>query len=170
MWAQRHFYHDASGQFKIDVFFDKLEMSHTIDFRNRLEMDTPTIPLAELLLEKMQIVQINEKDIKDAIIVLLGHEIGEDDHDHINAEYMASLLSNDWGFYHTTVTNLGKVKLFSSKYQQLSEDERRDIVSKVDFLVKRIDEQPKGGKWKMRARLGTKRKWYRDVEERYTSE
>jgi len=170
MWAQRHFYHDRGGKFKIDVFFDRLEMSHTIDFRTRLEMDSPTIPLAELLLEKMQIVQINEKDIKDAVILLLGHELGNDDNDHINARYIASLLSNDWGLYYTTVTNLAKVNLFSSKYEQLSENEKTTIASKIQELTKRIDEQPKSTRWKLRARVGTKRKWYNDVEERYSPE
>jgi hypothetical protein len=170
VWAQRHFYHDDTGRFKIDVFFDKLEMSHTIDFKDRLEMDSPTIPLAELLLEKMQIVQINEKDIKDAIILLLGHEIGEDDKDHINAKYIAEQLASEWGFWYTTTTNLEKVKLFSSKYEQLSEAEKASLASKVDLLTKYIEECPKGTRWKMRARIGPKRKWYRDVEERYGTE
>jgi len=170
VWSQRHIYDDKSGRLHIDVFFDKLEMSHTIDFKNRLEVDSPTISLAELLLEKMQIVQINEKDIKDAIIVLLGHEIGDDDHDRINAKYIASLLSSDWGLYYTTVTNLGKVKLFASKYEQLSDVEKSAIASKVEYLTKRIDDEPKGSRWKMRAKVGTKRKWYKDVEERFSSE
>lgn len=170
MWAQRHFYHDASQKFKIDVFFDKLVMSHTIDFKNRLEKDSPTIPLAELLLEKMQIVQINEKDIKDAIILILGHEIADDDNDHINGKYVASLLASDWGLYYTTLTNLNKVKSLSMKYDQLSETEKGIITPRIDNLIKQIDEQPKGSKWKLRARLGTKRKWYTDVEERFGPE
>jgi len=169
VWAQRHFYHDTTGRFKIDVFFDKLEMSHTIDFKNRLEMDSPTIPLAELLLEKMQIVQINEKDIKDAIVILLGHEIAEDDNDHINGDYIASLLANDWGLWYTTTTNLDKVKAFSSKYD-LSETEKATVASRIGTLSKLIQDYPKGAKWKMRARIGPKRKWYRDVEERYSTE
>jgi hypothetical protein len=167
VWAQRQFYQDSTGNFKIDVFFDKLEMSHTIDFKNRLEMDSPTIPLAELLLEKMQIVQINEKDIKDAIVLLLGHDVGEDDQDRINGKYIASVLAADWGFWYTTTLNLEKLKLFSSKYEQLSGGEKSTIASRVDSLRKRIDEFPKATKWKLRARVGTKRKWYQDVEERY---
>jgi len=170
VWAQRHFYHDATARFKIDVFFDKLEMSHTIDFRNRLEMDSPTIPLAELLLEKMQIVQINEKDIKDTIILLLGHDIADDDRDHINAAYITSLLAGDWGLWYTTTNNLDKVRLFSSRYEQLSEKEKATAASRIDALKKRIDDFPKSAKWKMRARIGTKRKWYRDVEDRYVAE
>jgi len=167
VWAQRHFYHDSSGTFKIDVFFDRLEMSHTIDFKDRLEVDSPTIPLAELLLEKMQILQISEKDIKDAIILLLGHEMGEDDADHINAKQIGSVLANDWGLWYTATMNLEKVRLFSAKYGELSESEKDAIASKVDALRKYVEDYPKGTKWKIRAKMGTKRKWYRDVEERY---
>jgi len=169
VWAQRHFYHDATGQFKVDVFFDKLEMSHTIDFKNRLEKDSPTIPLAELLLEKMQILQINEKDIKDAIILLLGHEVGEDDSDRINGKYIASLLSDDWGLWYTTTINMDKVKMFSSKYEQMTEREKSSISNRVDLLRKYIDDHPKSTRWKVRAKIGAKRKWYRDVEERYST-
>lgn len=170
VWAQRQFYHDSTGKFKIDVFFDKLEMSHTIDFRNRLEMDSPTIPLAELLLEKMQIVEINEKDVKDAIILLLGHEVGENDQDKINAKYIASGLAEDWGLWYTATLNLEKVKLLASKYEQLSGSEKQTIASRVDSLKQDIDEFPKATKWKLRARIGPKHKWYRDVEERYAND
>jgi hypothetical protein len=44
----------------VDVFLDKLVFNHTIDLRRRLELDYPTISLADLLLQKLQIVNINE--------------------------------------------------------------------------------------------------------------
>ena len=81
---------------KVDVFFDRLDMNHIIDFKNRLELDFPTISLADLLLEKMQIVQINEKDIKDTIILLREHPVEDPDKETINANYVASLLAEDW--------------------------------------------------------------------------
>lgn len=59
-----------------DVFFDELNMCHKINFKDRLEKDFPTIPLAELLLEKMQIVKLNEKDVKDSILLIREHEVG----------------------------------------------------------------------------------------------
>ena len=170
LWAQRQFYNDRSGHLHIDVFLDRLEMSHTIDFRGRLELDSPTIPLAELLLEKTQIVQINEKDIKDAIILLLGHDIGNDDADRINGKYIGSLLASDWGLWYTTTMNLDKIRSFSSKYDQLSDKEKSDVGQKIDILRKYIDDQPKAAKWKIRAKIGPSRKWYRDVEERYGTE
>jgi len=149
----------------IDVFFNKLEMCHTIDFRKRLKVDYPTIPLAELLLEKLQIVKINEKDIKDVIVLLRAHNLGENDNDLINIKYIANLLSKDWGFYYTTMMNLHKIKNLLPQYDALSNEDRSDVTNKIDRIIAKVEREPKSIGWKMRARIGAKKKWYRDVEE-----
>ena len=164
VWASRHIY-DAPAGFHVDVFFDKLEMSHTIDFRGRLELDSPTIPLANLLLEKMQIVQINEKDIKDSIVLLRAHQVGTSGKEIVDAKYIAELLSKDWGFNYTVTMNLNKIKNLMANYDALTEEDRVDVGAKIDSLLKYIESEPKSTGWKMRARIGTKRKWYNDVEE-----
>jgi hypothetical protein len=138
-------------------------MCHTLDFRGRLEFDSPTITLADFLLEKMQIVELNEKDKIDTIVLLREHEIGDSDNETINARYISKLLSKDWGFYYTTTTNLVKIKEYAGVH--MSEEDRRDVVAKAGQLVERIDNEPKTTGWKMRARVGPKKKWYRDVEE-----
>jgi hypothetical protein len=148
----------------IDVFLDQLQMCHTINFRNRLEVDYPTIPLAELLLEKMQIVKINEKDIKDTLALLVEHDIGKGDDETVNAELIAGTLSRDWGFCYTVTTNLSNLKKFTESYA-ISEEERGIITQRIDKLVQRIESEPKSLKWKMRAKVGTSRKWYEEVEE-----
>jgi len=148
----------------IDVFLDQLQMCHTINFRNRLEVDYPTIPLAELLLEKMQIVKISEKDIKDMLVLLVEHDIGKVDHETINAELIAETLSRDWGFYYTVTTNLSNLKKFTESYK-ISEEEKSIITERIDKLVQRIESEPKSLRWKMRAKVGTRRKWYDEVEE-----
>ena len=89
---------------------DKLDFCHPIPWKGRLEVDNPTIPLAELLLEKMQIVKINEKDIIDTIMLLLEHEICGDDEDHINSQHVAKLCAGEWGLWRTTTMNLEKVR------------------------------------------------------------
>jgi hypothetical protein len=149
----------------VDVFFDALEMSHTIDFRGRLQVDYPTIPLAELLLEKMQIHEINEKDIKDSIMLLVEHEIGAHDEEVINGDYITDLLSKDWGFYYETWTNLEKVRAFLPHYEVLTEDCKKNVGAKIETLKAAAERKPKSFAWKIRARVGTKNKWYRDVAE-----
>jgi hypothetical protein len=149
----------------VDVFFDKLEYCHTIYFRNRLERDRPTIPLSELLLEKTQIVQINEKDLKDLAIMLLEHEIGDVDGETINAKEIAKTLSNDWGFYYTFTTNIAKVEDLIQKYEILTEENKKLIKQRIASLLEYVESEPKTTSWKLRARVGPRKKWYRDVEE-----
>jgi hypothetical protein len=148
----------------IDIFFDQMYMCHNIDYRGRLEIDKPTVPLAELLLQKLQVVNFTEKDLKDAIILILEHEMANGDDETINTKRIAELLSDDWGFYYTATTNLKKIKNGLNRYDVLSEKAKEIIRERVDILTKAIEEQPKTMKWKMRSKLGTKVKWYRTVE------
>ena len=149
-----------------DIFFDKLEMNHDIPFGNRLDIEPMTIPLADMLLEKMQIVQINEKDVIDTVMLLREHEIGNSDsRSTIDLGYISELLSSDWGFYYTVTTNLGKVKGWLPQYSQLAEEDHRNISGKIDKLLEGIENEPKRMSWKLRAKVGPKSKWYREVEE-----
>ncbi|HUK50471.1 MAG TPA: hypothetical protein VLV18_05500 [Terriglobales bacterium] len=163
--AERLKFHSPSNGPDIDVFLDELRMCHTILFKDRLELDSPTIPLTDLLLEKMQIVQINEKDIKDTIVLLREHAIGTGEPETIDTNYLCKLLANDWGFYYTVTTNLKKLLEFLPTYSSLSDTDCKDVASKVELLLAKLDSTPKSAKWKFRASVGTKRKWYEDVEE-----
>ena len=162
--TKRHIYDDFKHKRFVDVFFDVLDMCHLIDFRGRLELDSPTITLADIVLEKMQIVKINEKDIKDVIVLLREHDLGGG-RDQVDIAYIADILSKDWGFYYTVTTNLKKVKAFLPKYEALTDEDREDVAGKIDAMLDEIERHPKTLKWKMRARIGTKKKWYKEVEE-----
>lgn len=148
-----------------DLFFDRLEWNHTLDLRDRLRLDFPTITISDLLFEKMQIVRINEKDIKDAVVMLREHPIADRDNECVNGSYVADILAADWGFYYTFTTNLSKVETFTQKYEQLSQEDRKDVTSKIASLRQMIEEKPKSLGWKLRARTGTSAKWYREVDE-----
>lgn len=164
-WAGRLIFIEETKKHHVDVFLDELSMCHTIHFHKRLEIDYPTIPLADLLLEKMQIVKLNEKDIKDTIVLLLEHNIGQSDLETINAKYIAKTLSNDWGFYYTVITNLNKVKKFISRMDMLSYEEKKGLEFKINELIKWMEKEPKSLKWKIRGMLGSRKKWYKEVED-----
>jgi hypothetical protein len=151
----------------LDIFFDKLKMCHTIDLENRLENDIPTLSLADLLLTKLQVVEINEKDVKDLFVLLLEHDLGESDKETIDTRYVIKLLSNDWGFYHTVATNLNKIKnIATERYTNiLTPQDLETILSRIQRLLSEIEKAPKSTKWKMRAKIGTKKLWYNEVEE-----
>lgn len=147
----------------IDVFFDKLDYNHPIDYRNRLEHDEYCVSLADLMLQKLQIVQINDKDLKDAMLLLLAAPLGETDKHVINYRYIAKLFSEDWGFYHTGTTNLIKIKAALVDVKALNDEQRKIISDKVDQFLEIIERTPKSNKWKSRAKTGTSKLWYKEV-------
>lgn len=159
----RQIYIDNFNKRVVDVFYDKVVMCHTIDFRGRLEADFPTIPLAELLLTKMQIVQFTEKDLKDTVVLLREHEIGDNDKETINCSHIADIMSDDWEFYYTTTTNLQKVEKLMAGLPSMSDEDKADVSGKIRKISEYIENQPKSFRWKMRAKIGTKKKWYREV-------
>jgi hypothetical protein len=161
----RLLFENTKNAFHSDVFLDKLLMNHEVDFSKRLESDYPTVPLAELLLSKLQIVKLNEKDIIDSILLLREHELGKSDSDVIDMSRISDILSRDWGFCHTAEINLGKINSSLSTFSALSDEDRRDVSTKLKSFLSIIQEKPKSMSWKLRARAGENIKWYDDVEE-----
>lgn len=161
----RSIFNHRDSSLHVDVFYDKLDFSHVISWNNRLEVDNPTIPLSELLLEKMQIYKINEKDIIDTIMLLLEHPIGESDDEVINMNRIAQLLAKDWGLWRTTTMNLEKVKQLAGGYSQLDEQEEAFVIKQIDHALRRIEEEPKSTGWRLRDRVGDRVKWYKEVDE-----
>jgi hypothetical protein len=157
--------HHPGTDLHLDVFLDKLEFCHLIRWDGRLESDRSTIPLAEMLMQKMQIVEINEKDIIDTIMLLLEHPLGDADEETVNIGLVARVCAKDWGWWRTLTMNLGKVKQMAAAYQQLGQDETRRVGEQVDLALERIEREPKSIGWKMRAKIGDRKKWYRDVGE-----
>jgi hypothetical protein len=147
----------------IDVFYDKLDYNHPIDYRGRLELHPHCVSLTDLLLQKLQIVQINDKDLKDGMLLLLAAKIGETDEGMINARYVAKLMSEDWGFCYTSVMNLAKIQKAVDGVRALNDAQRARIREQAALLLKYIEEAPKSGGWKNRAKVGTKKPWYKEV-------
>jgi len=160
----RQIFNDKEGNEAVDVFLDKLQMCHVIDFKGRLEVDSPTVPLAELLLQKLQIVEVNEKDIQDTLILLREHEIGDNDQEQINGNFVGSTLAKDWGFNLTVTKNLSMICDRLRDYPGLEKEDQDVIAKRIEVLRQRIDEAPKTTSWKMRSRLGESVRWYTVVD------
>lgn len=163
--GERAIFDKPEAGLHVDVFYEKLDFCHTIYWKDRLEVDSPTIPLAELFLEKMQIVMINEKDVIDTIMILLEHPLGDDDRETINIKRVGRLCSEDWGLWRTTTMNLDKVQKLATQYEQLTSGQKDKIESQVRTALQRLESQPKPLAWKLRARIGDRVKWYKDVDE-----
>jgi len=164
--TQRQIYFHPKGWFYVDVFYDKLlAANHPLDFRGRLELDSPTITPTDMLLEKLQIVFPDEKDVKDLLLLLRAHEISlQEEKNKIDAKFIATKLASDWGFWYTVTTNLNGLKNYVEAAQNLTDAEKQDLTSKAGSLRQAIDNEPKSTGWKMRSVMGAKRKWYNPVE------
>src|SRR5712691_9751157 len=100
--ATRLVFYDPEHARRVDVFVGEFRMCHEIPIAARLHVDDQTIPLAELLLTKLQIVRLNEKDLHDIWAILLEHAVAEHDDDSVNSTHVAQLLAADWGLWRTT--------------------------------------------------------------------
>lgn len=163
--GSRAIFENPTNDIHMDVFYEKLDFCHVIRWNGRLEADWPTIPMAEMLLEKMQIVKINEKDLIDTIMLFLEHPLGDIDAETINIGQVARLCAADWGLWRTTTMNLHKVRQIAATYPQLSAEDKATVARQVETALARLEAEPKSLAWKLRARVGDRIKWYKDVDE-----
>ena len=139
-------------------------MCHEITLGDRLEVEAATVPLAELLLTKLQIIEVNEKDIRDMVLLLHGHGIADTDDDAVNGKRIAELCASDWGLWRTITANLERCRGHVNDYELPSADRER-IEARFDEILSRIEAAPKSRGWKLRARIGERKRWYELPEE-----
>jgi hypothetical protein len=164
--SRRQIYFDNKTNMRIDIFIGDFEMCHKIPLEDRLHLDPITIPLTDLLLSKAQIVELNRKDSLDITSILLYNETGRDDDDKINLDYLAHLCSQDWGLYKTTSINLKRVEdMLVNEDLQLSGDERDLALRHLREIQLTFEEMSKPLVWQIRDQVGTRVRWYTEVEE-----
>jgi len=161
---------DAERQRPVDVLIDKLEMCHTFEFADRLAVEPRTLPLAELLLSKLQVAMINRKDILDIVALLSEHPVAPEDGGAINVRRITELTSNDWGWWRTVTRNLERTRQFLAADVQPGELDfghpaRFDARAQLDALDEAIEVAPKSTRWRLRSRVGERVQWYQEPEE-----
>jgi hypothetical protein len=171
---------DEAHRRPVDVLVDKLEMCHRFEFGDRLGKSTPTLPVAELLLSKLQIVKINKKDVLDALILLAEHPLGQDDGEvdstkglsAVSLPRILSFTSNDWGWWRTVTGNLDKLQQYLDTDfvpEDVDIGGEREVLfdprAQVAALRAAIDAAPKSTRWKLRSTVGERQQWYVEPEE-----
>jgi len=149
---------------KGDVFVGAFRMCHEIPFGDRLAVQDRTVPLAELLLTKLQIVELNEKDVRDTLLLVYGHEVADRDGDAINGARVAELCASDWGLWRTITANVETVLGHTDRYEVADEDRAR-MAARLRALLDRIEAEPKTRGWRLRAKIGERKRWYELPEE-----
>ena len=161
--ATRLIYEDEKNQRVADIFLDIFKMCHTLHLGERLTLDDYTIPISDLLLTKLQVVEINEKDIRDLMAILTDHDVvvqpRQGEKEVIDEAYISSLCGEDWGLDKTISLTLKKLLAFLPKYE-LEHGAKQILEGRINRLLSSIDSAPKSFKWRLRDKVGEKKRWY----------
>ncbi len=172
--GRRNVFRHPDGLYDVDVFYDLLSFSHDVRFRgsvsgDRLDLDFPTISLADIVLEKLQIHHINRKDLVDLFMLLSGHEVGNGvGSDVIDGHHVARTLSGDWGFEYDARANLQKLRGLSEHVVaegRATQEEQARVTAGIGRLLQLTDHEPKTKEWQKRAKKGTSKPWFNEVDE-----
>ena len=162
--ARRLLFFDHINNRKLDVFVGEFEMCHSIPIAGRLDKHPMTIPLAELLLTKLQIVQLTERDIRDVYSLCYHHDVSDGDGSGIEADFIADQCAKDWGLWRTCTSTIQQSLARLPDYS-LPPEVSAQIASRLSALLKRIELAPKTARWKIRSRVGDRVRWYDEPEE-----
>jgi hypothetical protein len=164
---QLFFAHGESGK-ALDVVVDRLEMSHTLEFKDRIERLSYTLDPVDILLSKLQIFELNDKDAQDVVYLLAVYPVGDSDETgSIDLRVFRQIVGEDWGWWRTVTMNLDRIAgLLESERERLVPPATAiDPVEQVRSLQQAALDVPKSRRWKMRARLGDRVRWYQIAEE-----
>jgi hypothetical protein len=149
----------------VDVFLDTFRMDHAIALAGRLEIEPYTVSLSDLLLTKLQIFRLEEKDLRDIVTLLGDHDVGEEDAPGlINGGYIGRLCADDWGLFYDVTTNLARIDDHAGAFD-LSDEQVERVRSGVARLIGAVDGASKSVRWRLRARVGTSRAWHNQIED-----
>ncbi len=162
--ARRLLYIDEHHGRQIDVFVETFSMCHVLPLAERLRDRPHTLPAAEVLMTKLQIVQLNPKDRGDLYALLHSHEVADHDDEAVNVERIAELTANDWGLQRTFELNLERLREGLDE-QPLNPDELREVARRIEAIADAMDQAPKSRKWRLRAKVGERKRWYEEPEE-----
>ena len=152
---------DSEHHREIDLFLDEFRMCHRLDLRARLSLSGEGLAPADLLLTKMQIVELNAKDLTDVAALLLDHPVGDGDGEMINATYIAALAARDWGLYRTLQLNIDRLQRVLTELPLPADL----ALSRLHALWQAVHAYPKSSVWRLRARIGDRLRWYDLPEE-----
>ena len=142
-------------EYDVDVLVGEFEMCHRIDLRARVDLDSPTLPVADLLLTKLQIFELNAKDAADVELLVSTHEVRSGPGDHIELGRLVDVTSGDWGLWRTVTLTADKVAANASPA----------VKGRLTEIADALQASPKTLGWRTRSRIGERVKWYQVPEE-----
>jgi hypothetical protein len=159
---RRLYFWDKCSERQVDVFVEEANLCHRIDLGQRLEVVPLTLSLADLTVLKLQVVETNEKDYLDLCAILADHEFTADD-SGINLPYIAGLTASNWGLWRTLWMVSERTQRFALDLPGFTGGDA--VARKLDRLRTELESVPKSRTWRLRARIGDRKRWYELPEE-----
>jgi hypothetical protein len=172
--GDRQMYFTAPSGRPVDVMVDRLTMCHTLDLRPAFGKLPLTIDAVDVLLSKLQIIELNEKDARDILHLLSGVPVAGSEAAKgeagggvsIDSDRFGRILGADWGWWRTVTGNLSKLPALAAEHPELvPPDPPVDALGQSRYLLELAESAPKGVKWKLRANVGDRVRWYEQPEE-----
>lgn len=162
---RRLLYYDAAHDRQVDAFVGDFAMCHALDLDARLPAGGQSIAPADLLLTKLQVVEVNDKDLLDVLALLVDHPVGDEGDETIERARVAGVLGHDWGWYTTVTDNLARLADRLDGLPELAGELRDHVRSSIEELADLARSAPKSLRWRTRARVGRRVAWYELPEE-----
>jgi hypothetical protein len=162
------YFTSPDGRTGLDVMVDKLDMCHVLEFRHRIERMPFTLDPADLLLSKLQIVELNEKDLQDVLYLLAALPVREgDEPGTVGLRRFCDVVCGDWGWWRTVTGNLDRIAALSEedRTRLVPQTPRFDPIEQAGVLRAAADSAPKTMGWRLRALVGERVQWYKLPEE-----
>jgi hypothetical protein len=156
--ARRLLFLDIANGRQLDVFLDRVELCHKIDLLPRLGIPGATLPPADLLLMKLQVVETNDKDFRDMAALLADQPLAGHDDDAINVDYLCGLAAHDWGLWRTMTMVASRLDAHAPTFGDASI--AAAVTEKVAALLEALESIPKSRGWRLRSRVGDRVRWY----------
>lgn len=160
--SRRLLFEDPASDAQIDVFVESFEMCHTLPLAESLERPGPTLPATDLLMSKLQIVELNAKDRSDCYALLQSCDVADGDHRALEPGRLTSLTGADWGLHHTFELNFMRLR---EGLDAVPAVDSAKVIAALDTLTAAMEQAPKSRGWKLRARVGERKRWYEQPEE-----
>jgi hypothetical protein len=160
--AERHYFLHPDDH--VDVFLDTFRMDHAVPLTERLEIEDYTVSLSDVLLTKLQAAHIDDKDERDVVSLLARAPLGDtDEPGFVNVAYLARLCAGEWGLYYDVLAGIAQMRGVLGRRDDLGAELAQRVRSALDRLAAAIEAEPKPTKWKLRAKVGTRKRWHDDL-------
>jgi hypothetical protein len=126
-----------------------------------------TLDVTDLLLTKLQIVELNEKDASDVLYLLSAYPLRPgDEPGTIGLGRFGAIVGGDWGWWRTVTRNLERIRsLVASGRPTPPLGSPLDALEQIGSLEREAAAVTKTFRWRLRSLVGERVRWYETPEE-----